>query len=459
MTSLSQAPHKFLKVLHIAESYPPDYGGGAGISVQEICRDLTARGHEVRVLCVENTSGEPYTTRTEFDGAIRIDRINLPYFKTKDPDGWQLGLWGWIRHERRVGRFLKDFLLTWRPDLVHYHTTRPFGEEGFLAIRRCRVPIVAMLHEAWLICPRLMLLQSPQSAPCQGPGPLRCLGCLYSHYDRTNAHAFLKAPWRVLKLGLYPSFRLWRRRRARRCVAGANGVSAFLIEKHRPHLHAIARHIPLEVKVGTPPSPVQRPHNPLRFGFIGGFQPSKGIWHVLDAAANLRRRGLKFELHIWGPGQEQGNAEIAARGLEQSVFLHGMYAPEAIAQVYSQMDVAIMATVVCEALGRVPLEAAICGAPTIAPAIGGLLETIRDGVDGLHYAFRDPQDLERQMQRILETPGLLQTLIKNLKPASKEPRNKPAIEDLYFQVLGHQPAPRTLPTTPSWPQPLASREG
>src|SRR5262249_17327875 len=204
--------------------------------MQDLCRSLAALGHEVRVFCVENADREPYTVRVDWDGNIRVDRVNLPYFKTQDPDGWRLGLRAWREHERRVARVVDCYLSAWKPDLVHYHTTRPFGEEGLLAIHRRHLPIVAMLHEAWAICPRLMLLRSPTSEPCAGPAPMNCLECIYSHYDGSHWRAGLKLPWRVLRLGIYPAYRLSRRRQARRSLDGAVAYSQFMASVHKAHV-------------------------------------------------------------------------------------------------------------------------------------------------------------------------------------------------------------------------------
>ena len=178
------------------------------------------------------------------------------------------------------------------------------------------------------------------------------------------------------------------------------------------------------------------PRTVLRFGFLAGFQQTKGIWDVLDAAASLKRQGLDFELHIWGPNLDHGRDEVAKRGLEDRVFLRGMYAPNEMWSVYSEIDVALMATTVCEPLGRIPLEAAASGAPTIAPAIGGITETIRDGVDGLLYKFRDAMDLEQKMRRILEEPGLVGRLIENLRPVPDTRERAEAVEAFYYRVLG-----------------------
>jgi len=120
-----------------------------------------------------------------------------------------------------------------------------------------------------------------------------------------------------------------------------------------------------------------------------------------------------------------------------------MYTPSELWKTYSEIDVAIMATTVCEPLGRIPLEAAAAGAPTIAPAIGGITETIRDGIDGLLYKFRDSKDLESKMRRVLVEAGLVEHLKENLRDVPDTRDRAAAVEQFYYEVLGignHAPA-------------------
>lgn len=449
MLTLESKTNK-LRIWYVAESYPPQYGGGGVIFLRDVCHTMASRGHEVRVFCIEDNDTENFTIRTDYDGSIRIDRLNLPYFNRIDPEGWQLGLRRWRRHQQRVRSIIDKQLEEWMPDIVHYNTTRPLGEEVFFAIKRHGLPTVALLHEAWLICARLMLLESPTSQPCDGPGVLRCLECMYSQYDGSRARSLIKLPWRFLKLGAYPAYRLWRRREARKSLVGAVGYSQFMTEKHQGHVPGNVKHIPLGLNLdGCPTERASRPHSPLRFGFIAGFQPTKGILHILDAAQNLKREGLSFEVHVWGPGQDRGRDEIASRGLEDCIILRGMYSLDQIWDVYSQIDVAIMATLVCEPFGRVIQEAAAVGAPTIGSKVGGIAEQIRDGVDGLLYEFRNPDDLEAKMRRVLTEPDLLPYLISNL-PTVKDTRVMAvAVEDFYYDVLNSAADVKTqLPVAP-----------
>ena len=426
-----------LRIWQICESYPPKYGGGAGVVAKDITEALAARGHDVRVLTTESHPGaEDYSIRTESSSGARIDRVSLRYLVERDPDGWQLGLRAWLRHEERIAELLEGQLEEWRPHLVQYHTTRPFGEIGPIVIARHGLPIFAVLHEAWFICGRLMLMRSPMSVPCDGPGPVKCLECMYSHYDGGHVRAAAKLSWRIPRLGVYPAYRIWRRRTARRALTGALAFSRFMQAVHEPHIPGAIDYQQIGINLeGLPHQLPERPRNPLRFGFFGGFQANKGIWHVLDAAAAMKRDGLKFELLIWGPEDPNAAADIERHDLGDRTRLRGMYGAEEMWGAYLDVDVAVMATTVSEPFGRIPVEARAAGAPTIAPAIGGIRETIRGEIDGLLFRFRDPLDLERQMRRVLTEPGLFEKLQSGLRPVTDTRSHGLAIEELYRSAL------------------------
>ena len=306
-----------------------------------------------------------------------------------------------------------------------------------MELARLNVPVVAMLHDAWLLCARVMLLRSPFEEACDGPGISRCLFCVYSQYDRPRWLAWAKLPWRILKLGAYPSYRLWRRYRARKCLDGAVGYSRFITDRHRGHVPGITAFAPLGIDLRElPPDRPERPRRPVRLGFVAGFQPTKGLSWVLDALAELRRQGIVgFRLGVFGPSQPEDQREIDVRGLTDHVEVKGLYDASLALSIFNDMDVAIMATLVAEPLGRVPLEAASVGVPTVAPAVGGIVESIRHDVDGLLFRFRDRDDLKRQLARVLLEPGLIERLASNVRPVQDTRVAAVAIEEFYEAVL------------------------
>jgi glycosyltransferase involved in cell wall biosynthesis len=427
---------KKLRLWHVAETYPPGYGGGATVYMADVCRYLAARGHEVRVLCAEGTDAEAYSVRTEFAGPIRVDRLNLPYFKREDPGGWQLGTRRWKEHAQRVRAVADELLADWIPDLVQFHTPYPIDEEFLLHLGSRGLPLVGMSHCAWTICSRLNLLQSPAGEACSGPGLIKCLSCLYSHYDGGIAKAAAKLPWRMLKLGPYPAYRLRRRDRLRHSIQGQASYSEYMTAAHEGQVGGINRFVPLGIDAtGVPTNRPARDSGPLRFGFLAGFQPHKGIWDLLDTAASLRKKGHEFEVHIWGPHQDGREAELRDRGLQGTVFLHGNFSTGEKWDVFTKFDMLIMATTVVEAYGRVVQEAAAMGVPTVAPAVGGVIEQIRDETDGLLYRFRDRRHLEKQLERVITQPELVQKLAGNLRPVLETKNAVVGLEKFYYDVL------------------------
>ena len=92
-----------LKVLNLAELYPPGYAGGAAFYVHDVCQFLTERGHDVRVLCTEARDTLPYTIREEKVEDVTVYRLNLPYFRNEDPGGWLLDTAKWKNHALQAG--------------------------------------------------------------------------------------------------------------------------------------------------------------------------------------------------------------------------------------------------------------------------------------------------------------------------------------------------------------------
>lgn len=59
-----------------------------------------------------------------------------------------------------------------------------------------------------------------------------------------------------------------------------------------------------------------------------------------------------------------------------------------------------------EPFGITPVEAAACGTPVIASAVGGMIDTVVHEVTGLHVPARDHEAAARALRRLLDEPSL-----------------------------------------------------
>jgi D-inositol-3-phosphate glycosyltransferase len=98
-------------------------------------------------------------------------------------------------------------------------------------------------------------------------------------------------------------------------------------------------------------------------------------------------------------------AALAERlGLGGRVHLRGQVTPRDLPALYRSADL-----VVCvpwyEPFGIVPLEAMACGVPVVASAVGGLVDSVVDGVTGVHVPPRRPDLLAPALAGLLADPA------------------------------------------------------
>lgn len=121
----------------------------------------------------------------------------------------------------------------------------------------------------------------------------------------------------------------------------------------------------------------------VRLVSVGRLAPIKGFRLLLDAVAELKRRGIAVHLSIIGGGSEFEHlqAQIAASELSAFVTLHGWMNSDEVERRLRQASAFILPSF-GEGIPLVLMEAMMIGIPCIATAVGGVPELIRDGVSG-----------------------------------------------------------------------------
>ncbi|MBL7068436.1 MAG: lipopolysaccharide heptosyltransferase II [Candidatus Omnitrophica bacterium] len=150
-------------------------------------------------------------------------------------------------------------------------------------------------------------------------------------------------------------------------------------------------------------------------GVISRLTPIKGHIYLIKALSVVSRMVPKLKLLIVGepsPGKEgyKRELELLVRrlGLSQVVEFTGW--KEDIPEVMSQLDLLVLPSVTQEAFGRVIIEAQACGVPVVATRIGGIVDLIEDGVNGLLVTPEDIQALTESMLKIYKDPESAQRL-------------------------------------------------
>lgn len=145
--------------------------------------------------------------------------------------------------------------------------------------------------------------------------------------------------------------------------------------------------------------------------FVGRIQPLKGVDVAVRALAALNRRDASLYV-VGGASGMQGDSEVARvnalideLGLTQQVHFVEPQAHHMLSTYYRAAD-AVWVPSRSESFGLVALEAAACGTPVIANAVGGLLSLVDHGLTGYLVADRDPEMFAKYTAELLNNPRI-----------------------------------------------------
>jgi glycosyltransferase involved in cell wall biosynthesis len=138
-----------------------------------------------------------------------------------------------------------------------------------------------------------------------------------------------------------------------------------------------------------------------RLIFVGRLKAYKRVEVVFDVLEAVPQASLD----VVGEGDHRPDleAEIRRRGLESRVRMHGYVDDATKAELYGAAWVNVTASQ-SEGWSLTVMEAAMCGTPSAALAIGGLSESIVDGVTGLLAG--STEQLCEAVRTIVEQPEL-----------------------------------------------------
>lgn len=119
--------------------------------------------------------------------------------------------------------------------------------------------------------------------------------------------------------------------------------------------------------------------------------PYKRIDRIIEAFAGMPDR----RLDILGDGPERARLQAMA---PPNVRFHGHVRPDELAAYLGGARALVVAA--DEDMGLTPVESLACGTPVVALGRGGYLESVRDGVNGIHFPEPTPAAIRDAVERL-----------------------------------------------------------
>ncbi len=304
-----------------------------------------------------------------------------------------------------------------RPDVVHFGNLELLSAEMIEAADREGIPSVMTLHDFYLICPAVRMLDFGDRRPCPGPdGGRRCGGCLAATGHLTGRYRGLRR-WLLRRWDVRVR-RRWRAayrerfERTRDVVRKLSAVacpSRFVGEKiAAAGMIDEYEVIPNGSEVGVL-DPRPREGSRLVLGMLVHHAESKGSHLLVEAFRRVAADDVRLELWgSWDPKYRERVSRMAAG--DGRIGFKGPFAQGQLPEILAGLDVLVLPSLFPETLSIAVQDALAAGRPCVVPSNTGASESVQDGRHGLHFEQGDCDSLAAAIRKLVENPRLVEAL-------------------------------------------------
>jgi glycosyltransferase involved in cell wall biosynthesis len=146
---------------------------------------------------------------------------------------------------------------------------------------------------------------------------------------------------------------------------------------------------------------------------VGRLVSFKGFAHLIDACAELARRGLDFTCEIIGDGplRDDLQAKIDMLNLSPRVSLLGSLSQGAVLEKLRSADIFALASVTdpqgaSDVFPTVIIEAMTAARPVVSTRLAGIPESVVHGETGFLVSPGDTTELAQALEQLMRDPGL-----------------------------------------------------
>jgi glycosyltransferase involved in cell wall biosynthesis len=352
-----------MKIALLSEKYTPDFGGLA-ISTGRLGESLASAGHDVR-LFAPTGSLPPTIRQTQCLSGVRVTRFGA--------------------HKR-----VDDTLVDWFELLVEEHKREPFD-----VIHAYFLPMagfVGVYAGKYLSVPSVVSIRG-NDIERAAFDPSRFSHVMYALQNAgavtTNASVLAKKAQAFVEhdIHLIP-----------------NGID---IERFKPmeRNEALAEML----KVESQGSKV--------IGFAGELREKKGLRPLLSGYAQIKKRHpatLLIVGEVRAGMDEQALAEFRGANPDGRIVITGQVPHKDLPAYYSLMDLFVHPSL-RDGMPNALLEAMACGKAVLATPVGGALDVIEDGKNGMLVNVNDANDLAEKILELFDRPEKCIALGRNAR--------------------------------------------
>jgi glycosyltransferase involved in cell wall biosynthesis len=341
-----------MKIFVLCYEYPP-VGGGGGRVAASVAEGLAARGHEVKVV----SAGLRHLPRqTEING---VEILRPESFRKREDTCSvpEMALY-------LATSFFPALRLcrSWKPDVIHAHFVVPTGALALSLHWLTGIPYVLTAH----------LGDVPGGVPEQTDKLFRWLG------------PFIRPIWEN--------------------AAAVTAVSGFVAELAEKNCGVSAKVVLNGVPMIPPPSRLEL-HDPIRLVMVGRLSVQKNPLLAIRALSLIKDLLWRLEIIGEGPLGTPMREAVEENGLADRVIFSGWLAADLVSERLAASVILLM-TSTSEGLPMAGIEALRHGLAIVGSRIGGLMDVVADGKNGLLCELT-PGDFAKGLREVLENPERL----------------------------------------------------
>jgi glycosyltransferase involved in cell wall biosynthesis len=364
-----------LRVLFANVFFAPRSYGGATLVVEEMVRRFAADPDtEVSVVTTLAPGSGHYSIARRMADGVRV-------FELPVQEGDVVGEFDNPEAEDMFGRVLDAV----RPHVVHLHSVQRLSGSIAMACRARGIPYVITLHDAWFLCTRQFMVRGDGQYCFQRKIDIHvCEACVPGAKHLALRLDLLRQAMDEAALLLCPS-------EAHRQLFLAQGIYAQRVQV-----------APNGVRL--PVGEVARPGaGPLRFAYVGGFEPVKG-YDVLRRAMQALTRG-DWDLVLVDNTLNLGfsSVDVSDWAVQGRLRVVPAYTQKDLDAFFAEVDVLLFPSQWKESFGLTVREALARDVWVVATAGGGAAEAIVDGVNGTIIPLDGrPEGLQAAVESLLD---------------------------------------------------------